>query len=91
MPVSAADAEPLRSTEANGSGFTTSDARRFPCRIDVRDRLGERPFRAHARRPWMEPFKMKQNEHFIIERKSIELLIAAPETCRFLVARPMLT
>ncbi|MDQ1387153.1 MAG: hypothetical protein QOF56_607 [Acidobacteriaceae bacterium] len=39
----------------------------------------------------MEPFKMKQDEHFIIERKSIELLIAAPETCRFLVARPMLT
>jgi hypothetical protein len=38
----------------------------------------------------MEPFKMKQDEHFIIERKSIELLIAAPETCRFLVARPML-
>jgi hypothetical protein len=31
----------------------------------------------------MEPFKMKQDEHFIIERKSIELLIAAPETCRF--------
>ena len=63
----------------------------FPCRIDVRDRLDGRPFRAHARRPWMEPFKMKQDEHFIIERKSIELLIAAPETCRFLVARLMLT